>query len=193
MNELIPKSTVPAGKCGTWCIEKFTVTEEEAKFQNIRAAFSFSFRGLYIKSGDYTRLIHNGQVIMSDVPSEIKDHIGFVHRATGNVLINGLGLGLCLAGVLQKPDVKFVTVIEIDPDVIALVGHHFQDIRVSIVNADALEFKPVKGEYFNTVWHDIWPNICADNLEEMKKLHRKYGRRCDWQGSWCRAQCERQR
>jgi hypothetical protein len=34
------------------------------------------------------------------------------------------------------------------------------------------------------VWHDIWLDLCTDNLEGMGKLHRKYGRRTDWQGSW---------
>ena len=56
--------------------------------------------------------------------------------------------------------------------------------------ADALEYKPPRGEQYDVVWHDIWPNICTDNLPEMHKLHRKYGRRCNWQGSWCRAEHE---
>lgn len=43
------------------------------------------------------------------------------------------------------------------------------------------------------VWHDVWDYIDANNLTQMHALHRKYGRRADWQGSWCRDQCERQR
>jgi hypothetical protein len=30
-------------------------------------------------------------------------------------------------------------------------------------------------------------------LVEMRSLHRRYGSRCDWQGSWCRRECERAR
>ena len=65
------------------------------------------------------------------------------------------------------------------------------DCKLNIICADALEWKPPKGTRYNAVWHDIWDNICGDNLDDMKKLHRKYGRRTNWQGSWCRDQCER--
>jgi hypothetical protein len=33
-------------------------------------------------------------------------------------------------------------------------------------------------------WHDVWANICEDNLPLMARLHRRYGRRVNWQGSW---------
>ena len=56
---------------------------------------------------------------------------------------------------------------------------------------DALQFMP-RGMKFTVVWHDIWNHICSDNLPDMHKLHRKYGRRTDWQGSWARHLCERQ-
>lgn len=64
---------------------------------------------------------------------------------------------------------------------------------MQIINADAFAYKPPKSKRYGAVWHDIWANICADNLPEMHKLHRKYGRIADWQGSWCRWQCERNR
>jgi hypothetical protein len=34
-----------------------------------------------------------------------------------------------------------------------------------------------KGKRYDMVWHDIWDDICSDNLEGMAKLHRKYGDR----------------
>lgn len=123
-----------------------------------------------------------------------RDHYPIVRRATGHVLLNGLGLGMVLGAVLQKEEVEQVTVIENSPDVIALVADHYRiDPRVSIILADAFIWTPPKGAFYDCVWHDIWPAICSDNLPEMIKLHRKYGRRCDWQGSWCRAECERRR
>lgn len=36
----------------------------------------------------------------------------------------------------------------------------------------------------------IWPEIVTTNLPEMTRLHRKYGRRVGWQGSWCREQLQ---
>ena len=107
----------------------------------------------------------------------------------GNVLVNGLGLGIYAQAVLEKPDVQKATVIEIAPEVIELVGTHLLDKygdRLEIIQADALEWRPPPRTRYDVVWHDIWDDICRDNLAAMKTLHRRYGRRCDWQGSWSR-------
>ena len=106
-------------------------------------------------------------------------------------MINGLGLGVTLKLVLAKPEVKNVTVIEKSADVIKLVAPTYcEDPRLVILNKDAFEYNPPKGVRYDAVYHDIWNNISSDNLPEMHKLHRKYGRRCAWQGSWCREWCE---
>lgn len=130
---------------------------------------------------------------MSDTPDEIRDLWPLGHNARGAVLLNGLGLGVAARLVLRKPDVTELIIVEKSADVIALTGRSLTDPRLTIINADAYEFVPPKGKRYGAVWHDIWDNICADNLAGMGRLHRKYGRRADWQGSWCRAQCERHR
>ena len=183
------KVTLPEKSQGAWSIEHFTVTGKE--FQNY-------LRGRYVPPGTYTRLKRGGVLVMSDTPDEMRDHLPIVNHATGSVLINGLGLGLVLKNILENSNmihITDVTVIEIDQDLIDLVGPYYGlvDHRVQIICADALTFKPPKGKRYNAVWHDIWDDICIDNLEEMKRLHRKYGRRTDWQGSWCRGICELQR
>jgi hypothetical protein len=73
-----------------------------------------------------------------------------------------------------------------------LVWPNYEGQRCEVVCSSALDYKPPKGVTYGAVWHDIWDAICVDNLDEMKKLHRKYGRRADWQGSWCRYECEAQ-
>ena len=73
--------------------------------------------------GTYTRLRHSERgIVMSDIPHEMLDHREPVSHARGHCLINGLGLGMVLAAVLKQPDVTDVTVIEVDRDVIDLVG-----------------------------------------------------------------------
>lgn len=177
---------VPEGRSGDYSVERFTVSEQDAKFS------TFSYSGRYVTAGTYTRLRRGRTVVMSDTPAERRDHAYFVSLATGSVLVNGLGLGMCIKAVLAKDDVAEVTVIEKSPDVIRLVAPALTDPRLTIIEADALAWQPPKGKRYDAVWHDIWDNICADNLPDMHKLHRKYGRRTDWQGSWCRAECERQ-
>lgn len=184
------KVDIPDGQCGEWKVEKFTVSEEDAKFQNMRAMFSFSNRGRPIDPGIYTRLMRNGTVVMSDIPAEISDHLWFMQDAIGNVLLNGLGLGVVLGGVLLKEEVKRVIVNEISEDVIQLISPYFKDKRITINYTDAFTWKP-NGLKLNFVWHDIWDNICEDNLSEMKQLHRKYGHYLQephFQGSWGRDQ-----
>lgn len=134
--------------------------------------------------GHYTRLTHNGSLIMSDTPDERWDHYRFVREARDAVLISGLGLGMCLTGVLRKPEVTDVTVLEISQDLIDLVGPHFDDPRLSIVCTNALDWKPPKGKTYGAVWHDIWPNMSQDNLPQMGLLNRRYARKAAWKGCW---------
>lgn len=188
------KIDVPDGKKGNWEVSSFTITEEQAKFENMRAMFSSSSRP--IRPGNYKRLTRNGAVIMSNTPAEISDHMVFIRRCRnvgGRVLINGLGLGVALKAILESDKVESVDIVEVSKDVIDLVGPTYtQDPRVNIIHCDALQYKCPRNDY-TSVWHDIWDEICADNLESMKMLHRKYGHKTQWQGSWARSLCERYR
>lgn len=177
------KVDIPEGERGRWKIERFTVGRN---IETLRAAWA----GRAIDPGTYTRLLRGGRLVMSDTPAEIGDHIGFMRNAHGRILIHGLGLGMCLRAVLMNEKTDSVDVVEIDPDVIALVGpHYLKDSRVRIHEGDALTFR-LEGEW-DYAWHDIWDDICADNYDEMKRLHRRYGRRVANQESWCRYQVER--
>jgi hypothetical protein len=183
---------VPEGQSGDWEIKRFTVSPEAAQLEALRAIFS-SNRGLGVPEGTYTKLSHKQRgIIMSDTPDEIRDHLEFIHNAEGNVLINGLGLGMVTRACLQKEEVQSVTVVEISGDVIKLVGPWITKIAqdlgkaLTIVHADALTWKSPKGQRYNAIWHDIWDNICGDNLATMHRLHRRYGKFCDWQASWAR-------
>lgn len=184
--DLIPKCNIPEGFSGDWKVKRFTVSEEDAAFHNLRCRIKRDGRS--IRAGTYTKLCFNGAIVMSDTPAEMSDHAKFVRLARGRVLINGLGLGMCAVAVLEKPEVEHVTVIEKSHHVYRLVAPHiiarYED-RVTIYEADALTWKPPTGERWDVVWHDIWTDICSDNAKEMTGLKRKYGRRCWWQGCWC--------
>lgn len=180
-------STVPAGISGPWTLEDYEVSEQEASFHNLRCAING--RGTQaIAAGRYRCLRHARRgIVMSNTPMEIRTNRHALHRATGRVLINGLGMGMLLEAIQSKPCVTHVTVVERDADVIALVGPHFaNDPRVRIVNACAFDYKPAKGERFDFVWHDIWDDISAENLPQMSRLVRKYARRAQCQGVWSR-------
>jgi len=175
----------------TWRVETYEVSQAESDASRVRVVIDPMDH--YVPPGTYTRLVRGRTIVMANTPLEVRTHADFVQRATGKVLINGLGLGMALTEILKKPDVESVRVIELAREVIELVGPSFTDSRVSIIHASAFDYQPEKGMRFQAVWHDIWDAICADNLREMHQLHRKYARHADWQGSWCRAECERLR
>ena len=181
---------IPEGERGEWRIENFEVTEAQASRYNINC------HGRPMFAGRYQRLMRGRAVVMSNTPQELNDHKPLIRNAKGHVLVNGLGLGIIASQVVVNEEVEHITIIEISEDVISLVAPTLQgrldlDDKITIIHADAFTYKPPKGIRYGAVWHDIWDAICSDNLEGMKKLHRKYGRLCDWQGSWCRDACRR--
>lgn len=188
--------SIPEGESGDWKVERFCVSPQDAEMERLRSMFSSSSRGRGVPEGTYTRLTRRGWVVMSDTPDEIRDHLGPIREVIRAVrrdekptcLVHGLGLGMVAAAMLDEGAAS-VTVVERSPDVIALVGPTLMERygkRIEIVEADALTWKPSKGAKWDVVWHDIWESICRDNLGDMKALHRRFGRRSKWQGSWSR-------
>lgn len=165
-------------RCFDWTIDKFVV-----EMDLINACMFRDGRGCF--PGTYTRLQRQGVgVIMSDTTAEAEDHREAIEEARGNVLVHGLGLGCYLQCILKKEEVRHVDVVEIDETLLGMMYKYFDDERVTFHHADAFTKKWEKGEKWDVVWHDIWPTICSDNLQEMTALKRKFGRRCKWQGCW---------
>lgn len=71
---------------------------------------------------------------------------------------------------------------------VALVEPHYRKLygekAFDVIHADVFEWKPPKGQKRGAVWFDIWSDLCEDNLPQMTKLKRKFGRRSDWKGCW---------
>jgi len=182
---------VPDGTVGQWTVETFEVTRDDARSFNLGLLFNRQSARRVIP-GTYKRLRWGLDIVMSNTPAEIADHAQlFVRARSANViLLNGLGLGMALKGVLEGSRVQQVIVVERSAEVIQLVAPTYtHDPRVTIVHADALTYKPIRPMTYDVVWHDIWSAISEDNLPEMFKLHRRYGHLTQWQGSWCRQAC----
>lgn len=175
------KVNLEPGEAGDWKVVKFTVSKEDESREKMRM---WNNGGRWVRAGEYTALYYKDDIVMSDTHDEISDHYEFIKRATGHVLINGLGLGMCAMAAANKKGVLSVTVIEASEDVISLVAHQLNNPKITIIHADAFTWSPPKNTVYNVVWHDIWSDLCIDNLNEMTKLHRKYAKRSLWQGSW---------
>lgn len=189
---LLRKVDLPKGQDGKWSVRRFTVSEVESKLSALQGMQS----GRSVGPGTYTALHRGGTMVMSDTSDEMRDHVSIANHATGHVLIAGLGLGMVLQAVLDKPSVERATVIEIAPEVIRLVGPTYRErygARVEIIEADIFDWTPPKGVRYGAAWFDIWNNMCTDNLAQMSKLKRRFARRCDWQGCWSEAHCRRRK
>jgi hypothetical protein len=143
----------------------------------------------YVKPGKYVRLHVNKELMMSDTDMERRSNADFIRAAKGTVLIAGLGIGLVLKNMLDKPEVTSVVVIEKYQDVIDLVGPKFNNPKLQIICADIDEWLPAPGTKFDTIYFDIWPDINEDNYKHIKKLHarfRKFKAPDGWLDSWMR-------
>jgi spermidine synthase len=157
---------IPAGEHGAAKI----VHDTPDDFTRMRAMFDRQ----PLTAEKYTRLFVDGELWMTDAEFECQTNTGVISRASGDVLIAGLGLGLILNAILDKPSVRSVTVLERSLDVIALVGPHYQQPKLTIVEADVFTWQPSKKAY-DFIYFDIWANVPnEDNKTEITTLKRRY-------------------
>ena len=194
---------IPDGKRHIWQVDTFTVSQEESKTDKLRALISYYGHKYerplrYVDPGTYKRLSCRDEVIMSNTPNEVADHMPLIEAVEANpsteqrILLNGLGLGLVVEMLHKTGKVKHVTVNELSQYVIELVEPHYKRKYgewLQVNHSDAFGFKPPSGLKYDAVWHDIWSDITSDNLKDMKKLHAHYSRYALWQDSWCHDTC----
>lgn len=111
--------------------------------------------------------------VMSDTPAELEGHEHAVKYATGRVLVTGLGLGCIVQGLLAKPGVERIDVVEIDPEVIGLTGYYYGgDPRVHIWRGSAADPNLLPADLrWDYAWHDIWSHIAPRNLNDDTAEH----------------------
>lgn len=168
---------IPAGSRGKVEVRHFDITEKTWQ----------GFGTELTAPGRYASLHVNGVTVMSDTDMELRTNLGAVMDARGDVLIGGLGLGMITLPIVFKPEVKSVTVVEINEDVLGLVwpgldrkislamsaqtGRYYR-AKLNIIAGDINKWRPEKkGRQFDYIYFDIWSDMCVDHVEEMKELH----------------------
>lgn len=194
MSKLAINVTTPDGRCGPWSIETLEVDSLTAHCFNLRVQSRGAKDHHLVTPGIYKLLRHKSRgVVMSNTPMEVLTNLAFINSAKGNVLINGLGLGMLLTALMGKPSISKITVVEIDKDVIALTAPHFREHigsgRLTIVHSDCFNYRPPKGEKYDVIWHDIWDDITDENLFEMRTLRKLYRKVAKRQLFWAEADC----
>lgn len=130
------------------------------------------------------RLFLNGSIQFSSI-DEHRYHEPLVHiplgitRTREKILVLGGGDGLAARELLKYPDVKEVTIVDLDRQVTSLASSHnlltqlnknsLKDARVKIVNQDALKFL----EEISILYDVIIADLPDPNTEELAKLYSK--------------------
>lgn len=143
---------------------------------------------------------------MSVSQFELESHMMHVASAHGHVVVAGLGMGMFVYNILQKPEVTRVSIFEIETDVINLMRKAGMwdwkgAWKIDMYNHDVLDLPeyaaldksggPIKPVDFMFV--DIWPTIGLNRvIEDVNNIHKKVrGKTVGWWGqeyhfiSWC--------
>lgn len=124
-----------------------------------------------------TALLRGEDTWMSMSPVEIESQEIGIRLASGHVAIFGMGMGWAAAATAMEPQVTAVTIVERDPDVLAL--HQELDVfsqlppearaKIRIVECDALDWKP--DTPVDTLVPDIWLYLVSDGrVAEVRQM-----------------------
>lgn len=164
---------VPAGEHGDCRIERTVLSERTnvgGDWHNPR----------FVPEGtEVVRLLHGGKLWMSNTPDEVRSQrFEIVGRPHPTILMGGLGLGAAISYVDGTCVPERVVVVEIDPDVIALVGPTYEHLDwLEVVEGDIREYgRTGPRDAFDVAWIDIWGNYNSDLLPDMFDVRRSLRR-----------------
>ena len=135
-------------------------------------------------------LTRGSETWMSLTPVEYESQILGVEAAQGHVVIMGLGMGWVAAETALREGVSLVTIVERDPQVIAL--HRELDLfarlpgdageKVRIVEGDAFAWRP--DQPVDLLMPDIWLNLVeGDRVPDVRRMQDNIGARAIY--FWC--------
>lgn len=125
-------------------------------------------------------------IVMEDSNHELSKHLPIWMAAAGRVLVTGLGLGCVVRGLLSKPQVTHIDVVDRDPGILRVVGAEFEgNPRVTLHLGDALKMHWPRAIHWDYAWHDLWSR---DDEPHLQLIHAqvlaKYQDHADHQGAW---------
>jgi hypothetical protein len=182
----VPDS-VPEGRAGLWSIRRSRVADVDNPFAQAYVRHILGgFDSYTLLERDTMATLHRerGECVMEDSLQELQRHLPILLAARGRVLISGLGLGCVVRGLLAKPEVEHVDVIEIDHAIAQLVWPEFAaNDRVTLHMGDAESISWSPGSRWDFAWHDVWSETESLDLVHGRILAR-YHDLVGQQGAW---------
>ncbi len=120
--------------------------------------------GFFDEAYSYLAIFEKGKLWMSLIPHEIITMQGPLKQMHGDIIVFGLGLGYFTFMAALKDEVKHITVIEKDKNVIALFKSTIYPLfpnqeKVTIIAADGFDYLKTMPQHFNTAFVDIWLGV----------------------------------
>ena len=120
--------------------------------------------GYFDRRFAYPAVLEGGREWMTVTPNEVATMAPALAQVRGRVAVMGLGLGYFAFMASEKDDVRAVTVIERDADVIALFERHLlpqfaHREKVRLVHADAFDFAQAGLVGFDCAFVDLWHDV----------------------------------
>ncbi len=150
----------------TFAYDEISVTSDYKEYSAI---------GYFKKPFSYLALCEGNNIWMSLNPNEIETMKPFINKGHGNVLVLGLGMGYVPFMMALKDEVKHITIIEKDQNIINLFNnllfpHFINKNKITIIRDDAISYVSKNNKY-DYIFADLW-HTPEDGLDLYIKLKR---------------------
>ena len=153
----------------TFAYDEISVTKDYKEYSAI---------GYFKKPFSYLALCEGNNIWMSLNPNEIETMKPFINKGHGNVLVLGLGMGYVPFMMALKDEVKRITIIEKDQNIINLFNnllfpHFINKNKITIIKDDAISYVSKNNKY-DYIFADLWhtPEDGLDLYIELKRISK---------------------
>ena len=134
--------------------------------------------GYFANKFSYLALTQGNNIWMSLNPNEIETMKPYIAKAKGDVLVLGLGMGYVPFMMANKEEVKSITIVEKDPEIISLFKEFIwpnfvNKNKIKIMQDDAINYTK-KNNKFDYIFADLWhdPEDGLPLFVELKRIDR---------------------
>ena len=153
----------------TFAYDEISVTKDYKEYSTI---------GYFKKPFSYLALCEGNNIWMSLNPNEIETMKPYINKGYGNVLVLGLGMSYVPFMMSLKDDVKHITIIEKDQNIINLFNnllfpHFINKNKITIIKDDAIKYVSKNNKY-DYIFADLWhtPEDGLDLYIELKRINK---------------------
>ena len=152
----------------------------------------FEFYNTDYKGKDYYHIIrYNNKTLMSNDPFEVMTNQIFFEQSNGDVLIFGLGLGWIIFPILDRDDIKSITVVEKNTEIIEFVGDVLskKDLKnkLNIIEGDVYDYHNYLDKKFDFIYFDTYdtPDLSISDINKLNPLYDKFLKENGMTYFWC--------